>query len=307
MEAEDAGESLDDGENVFESSDEEENALEDGAEEENLSVSGAYSEGDLASVTPSEGNNATGPSRRDKKLQKLTKRSRSKRVADAVKRISEHGLKPHAVELAHGAKPISLKAFDMCSLPVSATGWTANSRKKLSPGLQRVWKNLELLSSINGFELLEWDGETPLALVDVQDRIVTALGGIPSGSAGEDWQSVCDDASTAVERCYTTSSFSKAQTHGRRGDFTSRTVGFGYGNSRLKPQNFCVAGKANQAAMNSLLGCKYYLVIAPFYCSLTAEFSAIFNAFNHKCYKECMQLKSELLQKQPELRTQLKL
>ncbi|KAJ3822042.1 hypothetical protein F5880DRAFT_1484931 [Lentinula raphanica] len=260
------------------------------------SILGEHSEG-LAFVTPFKGNAPTEPSRRDKKLQTLKKRSRTKRVEEAVQRVSEHGLKPHAIELAHGAKPICLKAFDMHSLPVSATGWTANSRKKLSPGLQRVWKNLELLSSMNGFELLEWDGETPLALVDVQDRIVAALGGIPRGSVGEDWKSVADNASAAVERCYKASSFSNAQTHGRRGDFASRTVGFGYGNGRLRPQNFRLTGKANQAAMNSLLAERSLRRICIYQGS-------IFNAFNHKSYKECMDMKSELLQKQPQLRTQ---
>ncbi|KAJ3767031.1 hypothetical protein FB446DRAFT_623956, partial [Lentinula raphanica] len=135
-----------------------------------------------------------------------------------------------------------------------------------------------------------------LALVDVQDRIVAALGGVPRGSAGEDWKSVAGDASVAVERCYKASSFSKAQTHGRRGDFASRTVGFGYGNGRLKPQNFRLTGKANQAAMNSLLAERSLRRICIYQ-------GCVFNAFNHKCYKECMQVKLELLQKQPELRS----
>ncbi|KAJ3753400.1 hypothetical protein EV360DRAFT_53524 [Lentinula raphanica] len=184
----------------------------------------------------------------------------------------------------------------MRSLPVSSTGWTANSKKKLSPGLQRLWRNLELLSSVHGFELLEWDGETPAALVDAQDRVVAALGGVPGGSAGEDWKSVADDASAALEQCYVASTFTKAQTHGRRGDFASRTVGFGYGNGRSKPQNFRVRGKVNQAAMSSLVEERSFRRICLYQGS-------IFNAFNHKCYKECMKMKADLLQKQPELRT----
>ncbi|KAJ3727518.1 hypothetical protein C8R42DRAFT_573008, partial [Lentinula raphanica] len=137
---------------------------------------------------------------------------------------------------------------------------------------------------------------TPIALVDALDRIVAALGGVPRGSVGEDWQSVATDASAALERCRKASSFSKAQIHGRRGDFASRTVGFGYGNGRLKPQNFRLRGKANQTAMDSLLGERSLRRICIYQ-------GCLFNAFNHKSFKLCAQVKSELLQRQPELRT----
>ncbi|KAJ3718997.1 hypothetical protein C8R42DRAFT_542371, partial [Lentinula raphanica] len=131
-------------------------------------------------------------------------------------------------------------------------------------------------------------------LLDKHDRIVTVLGGIPPGSAGQDWQNLVSDAAEAMRQCRTLSSFSKIQLHGRRGDFASRTVGFGYGNGRSKPQNFKVTGKANQAATTELLAQRSIRRIAGFQSSL-------FNVFNHKNYREHMQTNSELLRLQPEL------
>ncbi|KAJ3926792.1 MAG: hypothetical protein NXY57DRAFT_1042968 [Lentinula lateritia] len=123
MAAEDAGEVLDDGEIEFEDRETDEEAC-------------------------------AGPAPPAKKHAKLTKRSHAKRAAEAVERVMSRGVKPFIVELAKGALPLELEDFDASSLPVSSTGWNTNSRKKLSPGLQRVWKNLEVLSSLDSLKLL---------------------------------------------------------------------------------------------------------------------------------------------------------
>ncbi|KAJ3816698.1 hypothetical protein F5880DRAFT_1464105, partial [Lentinula raphanica] len=133
-------------------------------------------------------------------------------------------------------------------------------------------------------------------LLDSQDRTVSVLGGIPAGSAGEPWQNVTKDASEAIERCYLASSFTKTQLHGRRSDFASRTVGFGYGNGRLKLQNFCVSGIANQTAVQTLLQERSIRRICGFQSSL-------FNGFNHKNYQECRQMIEQICERQPELQT----
>ncbi|KAJ3963946.1 hypothetical protein EV361DRAFT_812844, partial [Lentinula raphanica] len=136
---------------------------------------------------------------------------------------------------------------------------------------------------------------SPVALLDKKDRVITALGGLPPGSANGDWQSVTSDAAEAMEHCRTVSSFSNRQLHGRRGEFASRTVGFGYGNGRTKPQNFKVAGKANQAAVQELLMSGSISRIAGFQSSL-------FNVFSHKNYREHVRTNDELQALQPELR-----
>lgn len=141
MAAEDAGEPLDDGEMEFEDEEADEEVHAEPSPPINLS------------------NNAPSASRNRKKYAKLTKRSRAKRAAEAVERVVTRGVKPFVVELAKGALPLELEDFDSSSLPVSSSGWNANPRKRLSPGLQRVWKNLEALSSLSGLKLLRWDGE----------------------------------------------------------------------------------------------------------------------------------------------------
>ncbi|KAJ3913417.1 hypothetical protein F5877DRAFT_83825 [Lentinula edodes] len=279
--AEDAEESLDDGELEFE----------DEADEKTSKDPEPPCPNGLNPATPS-----ASLSRKDKKQKALSKRSRAKRAAEAVERTKNHGLKPYVVELAKGAEPLQLKDFNAANLPVSSSGWNANPRKKLSAGLLKVWKNLDALSSLSGLKLLDWDGRTCIALVDVQDRIVAVLGGVPHGSTGDEWKTVEADAAGAMKQCFEDSTFTQAQKHGRRGEFSSRTVGYGYGNGRLKPQNYKVSGKANQKAMNELLENKSIRRISGFT-------NVLFNAFCHKSYVEYKTTHRELLQKQPELRS----
>lgn len=147
MVAEDAGESLDDGEIEFEDGEDEVGE----GEADGEALAEPASRIDLSNNPPSNWNR--------KKYAKLTERSRAKRAAEAVGRVASKGVKPFVVGLAKGATPIQLENFDASTLPVSSSGWNANPRKKLSPGLQRVWKNLEALSSLSGLKLLRWDGQ----------------------------------------------------------------------------------------------------------------------------------------------------
>lgn len=143
MAAEDAGESLDDGEMEFEDG---------GDEAEEEACAKPVSRNDHSPHPPSY-------SRNRKKYAKLMERSRAKQAAEGAGRVASRGIKPFVVELAKGAMPLELENFNASTLPVSLTGWTANPGKKLSPGLQRVWKNLETLSSVSGLQLLQWDGQ----------------------------------------------------------------------------------------------------------------------------------------------------
>ncbi|GAW08632.1 hypothetical protein LENED_010703 [Lentinula edodes] len=284
MAAEDAGESFDDGEVDFE---DEEADFEDGEADEDACAE---------PTTPLEPPSCDPPlSRHEKKYAQLTKRSRAKRAAEAVQRLASEGIKPFVVELAKGALPVELEDFDASTLPISSSGWNANPRKKLSHGLQMVWKNLEVLTSVSGLKLLRWDGERCIVLVDAHDRIIAVLGGVPHGSKGKEWQAVEAAAAAAASKCRESSTFTEAQKHGRRGDFASRTVGYGYGNGRRKPQNFRVSGKANQKAMQELLQNKAIRRISGFQ-------NALFNTFGHKNYLEHKETNNELLRKQPELR-----
>ncbi|KAJ3751804.1 hypothetical protein EV360DRAFT_56306 [Lentinula raphanica] len=135
----------------------------------------------------------------------------------------------------------------------------------------------------------------PVVLLDAQDRAFTVLGGEPGSSKTDAWQAVAEDASQALEQCAAASSFTQAQLHGRRGNFASRTVGFGYGNGRVKPQNFRVSGKKNQAVTQALLHCRSIRRICGFQSNL-------YNSFNHKNCSENRQMIREVCNRQPELR-----
>ncbi|KAJ3863632.1 hypothetical protein EV359DRAFT_82182 [Lentinula novae-zelandiae] len=89
--------------------------------------------------------------------------------------------------------------------------------------------------------------------LDTSDRVIAVLGGVPPGSSGEEWRKAVDEASEAVETFRENSTSTKAQQHGRRGNFAFRTVGFGYGNGRKQPLNFWVNGEENKRAVDDLL------------------------------------------------------
>ncbi|KAJ3898134.1 hypothetical protein F5879DRAFT_910160 [Lentinula edodes] len=134
-----------------------------------------------------------------------------------------------------------------------------------------------------------------VVLVDAHDRIIAVLGGVPHGSKGKEWQAVEADATAAAMLCRDLSTFTETQKHGRRGDFASRTVGYGYGNGRCKPQNYKVSGTANQNAMQELLQNNAIRRISGFQ-------NALFNTFCHKNYVEYRDTNEEIQRKQPELR-----
>ncbi|KAJ4469509.1 hypothetical protein C8J55DRAFT_492192 [Lentinula edodes] len=69
--------------------------------------------------------------------------SKKAKKAAAQERQANGELKGHAVRIAQDAMPIELKSFDTSLLPIASNRWTAYSRTKLSPGLQRLWRDLD--------------------------------------------------------------------------------------------------------------------------------------------------------------------
>jgi len=90
-------------------------------------------------------------------------------------------------------------------------------------------------------------------LVDGEDRIFGVLGGVPRGSAGAEWQNVAQQAAAAVKACFDASTFNvKEQIH-RRGEFTARCTGIGFGGGRQVVGMMKISGKKNINAMKQLL------------------------------------------------------
>ncbi|KAF9065247.1 hypothetical protein BDP27DRAFT_1366503 [Rhodocollybia butyracea] len=192
------------------------------------------------------------PNLRKKNLAKRV-RECAKRSAAAQARKSTSDLKSCAMKHAQSATPVSLSDFDASSLPVSSTGWTGvRSLSQLSSGLQRIWRNLSVLTQ-TGLKLLNWDGEACIVLVDASDRIMAVLGGVPPGSKGPEWQSVLQGLNAALARCSEGSTFTSKETSHPRGGFTARATGIGYGGGRQVPGNVKISGEANQAKMQKLM------------------------------------------------------
>ncbi|KAJ3805289.1 hypothetical protein F5876DRAFT_52100 [Lentinula aff. lateritia] len=133
-----------------------------------------------------------------------------------------------------------------------------------------------------------------IVLVDAQDRIIAVLGGVPHGSKGTAWQAVEAEAAAAAKHCRESSTFTEAQKHGRRGEFASRTVGYGYSNGRRKPQNYKVSGRANQHAVQELVQNQAIRRISGFQ-------NTLFNTFCHKNYAEYRDTNDEIQRRQHEL------
>ncbi|KAJ3898323.1 hypothetical protein F5879DRAFT_994920 [Lentinula edodes] len=214
------------------------------------------------------------PQPRSSKRVKKVAAARRKCAIAAQRRQVNSELKEHAIRVAADATPIELKSFDTSSLPAASNGWTAYSRTRLSPGLQRLWRNLNVLTA-SDLRLFDWDGESRVILLDASDRVIAILGGIPPGSSGDEWQ--------------------KAQQHGRRGDFAFRTTGFGYGNGRKQPLNFRINGEENKRAVDDLLKNPAIRRVAGFQQS-------VFNSYSHKTYVEYQTTNQQLLRRHPHLR-----
>ncbi|KAJ3804826.1 hypothetical protein F5876DRAFT_82570 [Lentinula aff. lateritia] len=226
--------------------------------------------------------------RASSKRSRKTAASRRKRATAAQARDAAADLKAHAVRVAQDSTPIELKAFDISSLSTSSNGWTASPTSKLSPGLKKIWKNLDLLSTSN-LRLLDWDGVSRIVLLDSSERVIAVLGGVPPASEGQEWDETAEQGNVAVEEFRELSTFTKSQQHGRRGDFAYRTVGFGYGNGRKQPLNY--RGFRNARVILFSLRSTYLPFII-----------AIFNCYAHKTYVEYQTTNEELLRRHPHLR-----
>ncbi|GAV98674.1 dna partial [Lentinula edodes] len=160
--------------------------VEEGGGEENRGESTGLPNITLRS-SPSNSSNSQCPSlpkldsppstkqRASSKRNRKTAASRSKRATAAKLREGAAELKEHAIRVAQDAAPLALKDFDMSSLPAGFNGWTAAPTETLSPGLKKIWRNLDLLSR-SSLRLLEWDGVSRIVLLDSSERVIAVLG-----------------------------------------------------------------------------------------------------------------------------------
>ncbi|KAJ3845730.1 hypothetical protein EV368DRAFT_90202 [Lentinula lateritia] len=79
-------------------------------------------------------------------------------ASTAQQRQANGELKEHVIQVAVDVAPIKLKSFNTSSLPAASNGWTAYSCTRLTPELQQLWHNLNVLTVLD-LHLFDWDRE----------------------------------------------------------------------------------------------------------------------------------------------------
>ncbi|KAE9389765.1 hypothetical protein BT96DRAFT_763725, partial [Gymnopus androsaceus JB14] len=132
-------------------------------------------------------------------------------------------------------------------------------------------------------------------LVDGEDRIFGVLGGVPRGSAGPEWQNVAQQAAAAVKVCFDTSTFSAKEQIHRRGKFTARCTGIGFGGGRQVVGMMKISGKKNVNAMKQLLQ-------NPAIQRIVGFTNSLFKVFSNQRYSHYSDLLDDLEHQHPHLK-----
>ncbi|KAL0957184.1 hypothetical protein HGRIS_003276 [Hohenbuehelia grisea] len=112
------------------------------------------------------------------------------------------------------------------SLPVASTGWVGLRDKKPDRSLYSAQELVEKL----GFELIGWDGQTTVPILDSAGSVVSVLLGQPNDLTWAD-----------------------AGRNNRRGPFPAAAIGISYGGGQKKPGNLCDGGDAVQRVLHLLI------------------------------------------------------
>ncbi|KAJ3869995.1 hypothetical protein EV359DRAFT_76235 [Lentinula novae-zelandiae] len=250
----------------------------------------------FASIPPSQEEVEGQQHRLLKKKADKRRKGRAKRAETSLMRRASYDLKPLAVQHAREALPARLPGFDAASLPVASTAFIGrNGSLKLSASLQRVSKNLALLSAQDEMHLYKWNGQTCVVLVDCCDRIIAVLGGVPPSTCGAEWDGCMERLAEAVHACKEKSTFTVKEITHARGDFIARAAGISYGGGREQPGNVRIGGKTNQEAMAELLEHEDMLRLVGFT-------NALFNAYGHRTFVEYAETLQQHLRRNRHLR-----
>ncbi|KAF7980028.1 hypothetical protein HWV62_40152 [Athelia sp. TMB] len=150
----------------------------------------------------------------------------------------------------HQAAPLAIST-EMASethFPVTTTGYTGEHVETIKPG--EVWLFDDLLAQ--GFKVFHWDGITPYAILDSQNRIVGVLVGRPTGRTGDtsEWEAVTAEFERAIDVAQMEISFTSEDTCHRRGAHTAKAFGLSHGNGQTQPSIRRVGASKGQDAIN---------------------------------------------------------
>ncbi|KAL1671983.1 hypothetical protein EV122DRAFT_225565 [Schizophyllum commune] len=170
---------------------------------------------------------------RDKRLSH-EKRRRKRAHMKADKKPWELTARPSARrKFVDFARPIKTKA-KLAGLRITRTGYTAMREEKAEKTRKRVYRLKDLVGpqSAFNFELYNWDGVTPVPILDKKRRVIAVLAGTPDQ---KDWPAQHTSLADAIEAARPKLKFSTVQTKHRRGVFPAIAVGHSYGGGQMRP------------------------------------------------------------------------
>ncbi|KAF7972627.1 hypothetical protein HWV62_17376 [Athelia sp. TMB] len=178
-----------------------------------------------------------------------TERRRARRAAQPPtarapheKLLNKRKEAPMAIETALNA---------LSDLPLTSTGYIGRRTKAIRPG--EVWELQELKD--DGFEVYDWDGLAPVAILDHARRIVAMLVGRPArppAGKADTWDEAVEAVTAAIAQARGQFSFADGDLEHRRGNFPARLFGVSHGGGQTSP---CVAkqsSKENVAVLEEL-------------------------------------------------------
>ncbi|KAH0826842.1 hypothetical protein J3R83DRAFT_4373 [Lanmaoa asiatica] len=167
-----------------------------------------------------------------------TQLSSGKKAADKLRRQRKRiERRAHYPSLPRSSNSKKYRDIDSISVDFNADGLPAakgafvSQRQVCDTSHERTLG--ELVAS--GFKVVEWDGRTPTAIVDQEDRIMTILAGRPQG---QDWDQVHLQMGVILEQAGSNVQGSHKE---RRGSFVSLSTGVSYGGGQTAGLPFACA------------------------------------------------------------------
>ncbi|KAF7964991.1 hypothetical protein HWV62_1172, partial [Athelia sp. TMB] len=146
--------------------------------------------------------------------------------------------------------------------PANNTGYSADRVESIRPG--HIWTLHELEEM--GFDVICWNGRTPITILDNDGRVVAVLVGRPFAAKGgvDGWEEVAAGLEAAINKLEADSTFSEKQTVHRRGPQPAKAFGVSHGGGQKRPSVLDQGSLRNQRAAQEFCKNKYVRRVAHF-------------------------------------------
>ncbi|KZP10896.1 hypothetical protein FIBSPDRAFT_962675 [Athelia psychrophila] len=142
----------------------------------------------------------------------------------------------------HGLAPLYLSR-------VTSTGFTGKRLGSLKE--KHIWRLDEV--EADGMEVFHWDGCTPIAIIDDENRIIAVLLGRPVAKPGtlDDWPTVVAGLEAAINKLGQEGGFSDQDCNHRRGPLPAKDFGISHGGGQTHPRYLNLGNERNERAVDA--------------------------------------------------------